>query len=270
MDTCRQLAHRCTADDMLCGNHRLAAIGFGCRHPPVAIGILRELLKTMTHQHRVAVRHDKVARRVPHHSRSKARIAECFQQCLGFHAVIGFFVQTERPLEPVKDGGTEAQAFDALRCPVGGHFVARHAPHLFGVGFEEDRKQLVTKLVYRPILKAADIFVRKGLGLHIARHAQRRPHNAKVEKCFERAQRIAVEFAFIIDPAHARTLNEVVGQNLVPQIDNVFRLRKKAVAPDIKAISVHFNSAADAADITFVFFNDGNAIPFFCQQIGGS
>ena len=86
---------------------------------------------------------------------------------------------------------------------------------------------------------------------------------------FERAQWIAVKFAFIIYPAHARTLNEVVGQNLVPQIDNVFRLGKKAVAPDIKAISVHFDSAADATDLTFVFFNDGNAIPFFRQQIGG-
>ena len=127
----------------------------------------------------------------------------------------------------------------------------------------------MTKLVYRPILKAADIFIRKGLGLHIARHAQRRSDNAKVEQCFERTQRIAVESAFIIDPAHARTLNEVVGQNLVPQIDHFFRFGKKAVAADVKAISVNFDRAADAADIAFVFFDDGDAVPLFRQQISG-
>ena len=52
------------------------------------------------------------------------------------------------------------KALDTLRRPVGRHFVARHAPHLFCVGFEKDRKQLVAKLVDRPVLKTAHILVR--------------------------------------------------------------------------------------------------------------
>lgn len=128
----------------------------------------------------------------------------------------------------------------------------------------------MAELIDRPVLKTADIFVRECLGLYITCHAQGRPDDAQIKKRLKRAQRVAVEFAFIIDPAHARALNEVVRQNFIPQIDHLFRFGEKAVTANVKAIAIDLNGAADPADIAFVFFNDGDAVSLFSQQIGRS
>ena len=53
----------------------------------------------------------------------------------------------ERAAQPIDDGGAEAQALDALGGPIGRDVVAAHAPHLFGVGLEEDRKEPLTELL---------------------------------------------------------------------------------------------------------------------------
>ena len=207
---------------MLGRNHGLAAIGPCRAHPPIARRILRQLLKAMPHQNAVAFGHDGIARGIPHHARAKPRIAECFQQRFVFHPVIGRFVQAKRALQAVKHCTAQAKPLDPLSCPICGHFIARHAPYFFGIGFEEYREQLVTELVDGPILETLHIAVGKCLGLDIARHAQSRTPDAQIEQSLKRAQRIAVKFALIINPAHPWALNKIVRQYLIPKVYDFF------------------------------------------------
>ena len=254
---------------MLGGNHRFSAIRLCRRHTPTAVGILRQLLEAMAHQYRVAFGDDEIACGIPHHSRPKPGIAECFEQGLGFHPIIGCLVKAKRTLQPVDHRAAEAQSLDALCCPVCRHFVAGHTPDLFGIGFEEDREKFVAKLVDCPILETADIFVWKRLRLGIACHAQGRTDDTQVEQCLKRAKRIAVEFAFVVNPAHPGPLYKIVRQNLVPEINHFLRFGKKAVAADIKAVAIDLYGPADAADIAFVLFDYGYAITLLRKQIGG-
>src|SRR3546814_17730475 len=68
---------------------------------------------------------------------------------------------------------------------------------------------------------------------------------------------------------HPRALNEIVGQYLVSQVDDLLAFREEAVAADIEAESVMLDGAADAADIIRVLFDHRDAIPRPGQQIGG-
>src|SRR3546814_7093916 len=86
----------------------------------------------------VAARDDLVTRRVPHHAGAKPRIAEGFERGLGRHAVIGLLVEPEAALQPVDHRAAERKPLDALRRPVGRHFVARHAPNLLGIGLRSE------------------------------------------------------------------------------------------------------------------------------------
>ena len=93
---------------MFCLYYRFATICFGRSQTPVAICILRQLLKAMAHADLIALGDNKVARGIPHHTRAKARIAECFEQRLGFHAVIGLFVQSKAAFQPVHHSRAKA------------------------------------------------------------------------------------------------------------------------------------------------------------------
>src|SRR3546814_1395107 len=90
-------------------------------------------------------------------------------------------------------------------------------------------------LVDRPVLETTHFLLGQQLRRGIAHHAQGRPHDAEVPQRLERAQRIGVEFALIIDAAHPRPLDEIVGQNLVPQLDDFAALRKEAMPTDVEA-----------------------------------
>ena len=47
-------------------------------------------------------------------------------------------------------------------------------------------------------------------------------------------QRIGVELAAVVDARQPRPLDEVVGQDLVPQIHDLLRLGEEAVAADVE------------------------------------
>ncbi len=266
MDAARQLAHRRGRDDVIGADHPLA-LGAGRGEAP-APAIPAELLECMAHQYGVAALDHLVARGLPHHAGATARIAEAFQQRLGFHAVIGALVQPQRALEAIEHRLAEAEPLDALCGPIGGDFVAGHAPHLLGVGLEEDREELLAELVDRPVLEAASVLPGEQLPAQIARHAQRRAEHAEVPQRLERTQRIAVELALIIDAAHPRALDEIVRQDLVPEIDHLARLREESVAADVESEAVVLDGAADAADIDGILLDHRHALAGLCQEIG--
>ena len=190
----------------------------------------------MPHQHLIALGFDMRLGSIPHHAGAEAGIAKGFEQGFDFLAVIGFLVQAERAFQTVGHGIPEAQAFDPLGRPVRRHFVARHTPDLFGIGLEENRIELVAELVDRPVFKALHILVREDLRLGIAQHTKRRAPDAEIPQGFKRPQRVTVEFSFIIDAAHPRTLDKVVGQDFIPQIDDFLAFGKEAMPANIKAI----------------------------------
>ena len=93
-----------------------------------------------------------------------ARVLEALDQALDGIAVgFGLAADVQRALEPVDDGGQQIEALDALRGPVGGNLVAGHAPHLLGVGLEEDLEQPLAELVAHPFVEGARDAIGKAL-----------------------------------------------------------------------------------------------------------
>ena len=72
--------------------------------------------------------------------------------------------------EHVLHGRRQIQILDALRGPVGADIAALHAPHLFGIGLEEDLEQPPAEPVAHPFLEACLGERRKGARPDIARH----------------------------------------------------------------------------------------------------
>ncbi len=110
--------------------------------------------------------------------------------------------------------------------------------------------------------------MRQELPAGIARHAGGGAKNSQIEQCFEGAQRIAVEFAFVVDAAHPGPLDEIVREDLVPELDDLTRFREKAVAANVEPETFMFNGAADTADIAGVLLDHADRIALLRQKIG--
>src|SRR3546814_9989546 len=92
------------------------------------------------------------------------------------------------------------------------------------------------ELIDGPVLETADLPVRQQLRLGVARHAQRRPYDAQIPQRLERAQRIGIIFALIIDSAHPRPLDEIVGQDLVPPVDDFLAFRSEEHTYELQSL----------------------------------
>ena len=264
-----QFAHRGAADRVFGADHGIA-IGMAGGQPPTVLAITGKLLQGVAHQHFAgAAGDDFVARGVPHHAGAKPRIAETFEQGLGCHPIVGDFVEAQTALEAIDDRAPQRQALDPLSGPIGAHLVAGHPPDLLGVGLEKDRIELPAERIDGPVLEALDLLVGEHLRLGKTHHAQRRAHDPQIPQRFECAQRIGIEFSLVIDPAHPRALNEIVGQDLVPQINHLFGLRKEPVPTDVKAVAFVLHGPADPADVVLVLLDDSDRQPGLGQQITG-
>src|SRR3546814_16984729 len=69
--------------------------------------------------------------------------------------------------------------------------------------------------------------------------------------------------------AHPRPLDEIVGQNLVPQLDDFAALRKEAMPTDVEAKALMLDRPADPADVNRVLLDHRHAITLLRQRIGG-
>jgi hypothetical protein len=93
--------------------------------------------------------------------------------------------------------------------------------------------------------------------------------DAQVRQRLEGLQRIGVELLAIIDPRQARAVDEVVGQDLVPEVDDLLALREEPVAADVELEALVVHGPADAADIGRVHLQHGHATPGLGQGVGG-
>src|SRR6185312_10856627 len=117
------------------------------------------------------------------------------------------------------------------------------------VGLEEDVEELLAELVDGPVLEALHLLAREQARLGVGCHAAGRAPDSEVPQRLEPAQRIGIKFAVIEDAAHPRPLDEVVGQDLVPQVHYLARLRKEAVSANVEAEALVLDGPADAADV---------------------
>src|SRR5262245_58424078 len=102
----------------------------------------------MAHQDFSVLRLHPGGSRLPHHSRALARVFEALDQRLDDLAPrVRRAAPADRAAQAVADGAPQVQSLDALRGPVGRYLIATHAPHLLGVGLEEDREETIAELV---------------------------------------------------------------------------------------------------------------------------
>ena len=229
----------------------LAVGGDDVDAPQPAGRVIGEPPHVAAHQHPPAARHDLARRRLPHHAGALARILEALDQRLHHRSAgrIGTAARLQRARQRVHDGDAQIEALDALRRPVGGNLVARHAPHLFGVGLEEHAEQPLAELVAHPVVEALRLRDRRHLGPRVGQHAGGAGEDAEIGERLERLERIGIEFPVVVDAREARPLDEIVGQDLAPQVDHLLRLGKEAMAADVEGEALVAHRAADPADI---------------------
>ena len=126
-------------------------------HTPLLL-VPRQALELAAHVDSAALRLHLGCSRVPHHARTLARILEALDQRLDdLVALLRSGARADRAAQSVRHGAPQVETLDALRGPVGGNLVARHAPHLLGVGLEEDREQPVAELVRHPFAEVLGV-----------------------------------------------------------------------------------------------------------------
>src|SRR5437588_372693 len=114
--------------------------------PKLSSMVIGKFLQLAAFQHLSAALLDLARGGFPHHAGTAARILEAFDQCLDYR-LAGFRLARgkQRLLQRSEHRHAEIESLDALRRPVGGDLVARHAPYFFGVGFEEDQEQFLAE-----------------------------------------------------------------------------------------------------------------------------
>src|SRR5208283_1789670 len=105
----------------------------------------------MAHDDRAAGLGDDGRGFFPHLARSLRRISEAIDESLDNGAIV------IRHAQQTAHHRNQRQAADALRRPVGADLAARNAPHLLGVGFEEDLVEPASEGADDPIFEAGDV-----------------------------------------------------------------------------------------------------------------
>ena len=218
-----------------------------------------DLPDALLHAHLAALFGDAVAEGFPHHARAQPRIVEFLDQAGG---VVGSG-------NGIPHRFAQRQIFDPLRRPVGADLVARNAPDLLGIGFEEVPEEPSAETVGYPLVEGGFILAGADLPLGVAEQNPRRLVGAHVEQRVERLQRVGEIFLAIENAAHPRALQEVVGQDFLPQRLDALHFGEEAVAADVVAIALVDLGAGDAADLATLLKDNRMMRPAVLVQLVG-
>ena len=236
--------------------------------PALGIGVPAQAVEPGAHMDLAAALFHAARGRLPHHARTLAGILERLDERLDLLAVGRTASGCDRVAQRVRHGAPQVEALDALRRPVGRDLVAAHAPHLLRVGLEEDGEQALAELVGDPVVEALGVLGRERLLLQVGEDAQRRLHVAQVVERLEGLQGIGEVLAVVVDARQARPRDEVVGQDLVPQIHHLLRLGEEPVAADVEQEPAVAGRAADAADVVRIGFDHRRGDALLGEQVG--
>ncbi len=211
-------------------------------------------------ENRVPHLHDPVPAGLPHLPRTESGVLELMNQRL------------DRRATPVERGGREdrpgeREPLDPLGRPLRPDLGAGHAPDLLGVGLEEDLEEPLPEPIGDPLF---EVFLHR-VGTPVpAEVAQHHPHgldHAEPSKRVAGLEGIVEILPIVENPGHARHGDELVPQNLVPEVEHRSDLGEEAMPPDIEAVSLVSRGAGDASDHV-VGLEHGDGISVAGQEIG--
>ena len=184
-----------------------------------------------------------IAAALPHHARTEARIVEPVDQGGDHLAVLAARAQ-QRALDRL----LQVEVLDALARPLGADLRAGHAPHLLGVGLEEDLVEAAAEPVDHPVLEGALVADGSEPRRRVAHADAGGLERPQAEQRVDRPERVVEEAAAVVDARHAIALEEVLAEQLVPHLANARDLGEEAVAADVEAVAAVVDGARDAAD----------------------
>src|SRR5262249_59902585 len=133
---------------------------------------------------------------------------------------------------------------------------AGSAPHYLGVGLEEHVEQTGAEPVADPVLEAAVRFDWLCLRTKVAGHHRGERERTEIGEHVGRLQRVVEEPAAVIDSREPRTLEQIVAEELVPQLAHARDLRKEAVTADVEAEAFVDDGLRKAADLRVAIEDD--------------
>src|SRR5256714_14063788 len=114
---------------------------------------------------------------LPHLTGTEPRVSEAIdQRGHDLAATLRLPIREQR----AADHDPQVEALDALRGPVRRQLLGADAPHLFGVGLEEDAVQAPPELVAHPLLERPRVLDRPQPRPDVARETQGRLQRAEV------------------------------------------------------------------------------------------
>ena len=261
-----EVADRRRGDDVLRGKGVQAPVAAARRHPISPAGrIVGDFDGLQAELHGTAPLPDPGRRRLPHHAGTPPRIAEALDQ-RGDELV-------RRLAAPARQQGSadrrrQREVPDPLRGAVGRDLRALHAPHLLGVGLEEDAEQSPAEAIADPLLEVARRRHRRQSRARIGQHAGRGLDRPELGQDLESPQGIGEELAAVVDARLAGPLEQIGAEDLAPQRFDGRRLREEAMAADIEMETRMLHRPGDPADMDRVTLDDGDRHAPLGQQIG--
>ena len=170
----------------------LAAGDDGDRARALALGP-RDLLDERLELDGAALLADLLRARLPHHARPVLRIVELIDQR---RDLLRAFSRIQR----VHDGTEEREVLDALRRPVRRQFAGVHAPHLLGVGLEEDAEKTLAETRGDPPVEVVLILRRPDLRPGVGTDAFGRFDHAQALERVAGLERVVEQLAPVVDP----------------------------------------------------------------------
>ncbi len=134
--------------------------------------------------------------------------------------------------------------------------VVGHAPHLLGVGLEEEVEQPLAEAVGDPLLEV----VLPALGLdqrpQVGEAGAGQLDRAELLDDVASVERVVEELAVPEDARHAGAEQELLAHHLVPEIVDLLGLGEEAVAAEIEAVAVADLGLGQAADLVLGLEHD--------------
>ncbi len=155
------------------------------------------------------------ARWLPTSCRAPARITKRFDQ--GFGAGATPRLKSQGALHTINKRLRKIEPLDSLGRPIGRNLIAIHAPDLFGIGLEEDRKKPFAEFIAHPLMEGLGIADWKRAGMGIGGKAGDALLEPEIAQGLESLQRISLELSRVINARQPRPVEKIVRKDFIPE-----------------------------------------------------